>query len=193
MTVYLSVTLLQQPSLKELKNLPLAADWLMLGLQLGVSLDKLKQFQADNAHRPNHSQLCLIAMFDWWLKMSGNPTYKQLIEALNVIDRRDVAKKLSLRERIAPKAPIKDRFRKLWGNLQSYTTDFVKNVVKRLGSLASTLTIRRRYKKYKDVKRWWFEIEGEENDLQALETSKEWSKIQATRHWRLEHCFMSSA
>ena len=91
-----------------------------------------------------------------------------------------------------PEGEKKSGFRKLWGAVKSCTTRFVEGFLDGLGSLADGLGIRRRYKKYNDVERWWFELKADEKDLQALERSKEWKKLQAETGWRLGACFMAS-
>ena len=175
-------------SLKELVKLPVAADWYTLGVQLGVPTDKLKEFQVNY---PRQAKLCLHYVFDWWLRNEKSPTHSQLAKALEAIDRRDLAKKVrSQSKKAVPGGEKKSGFRKLWGAIKDCTTEFVE---KTLGRLADGLEIRRKYKKRNDVERWWFELEAEENDLQALEHSKEWKKVQATKRWRLGACFMASA
>ena len=166
-------------------KLPVAAQWYQLGIQLGIPKDQLDQIQVNY---PREVSMCLPQMFDWWLKNGACPTRRQLAEALQAIDRRDLAKKFS--KRVFPEGEKKSGFRKLWGAMKSYTTKLIEGFLEGLGSLAADLGIRRRYKKYNGVERWWFELVAEENDLQALERSKEWKKLQASTGWRLGGCFM---
>ena len=80
--------------LAKLVNLPVCAEWRSLGLQLGVPPDQLDTIQSNCAHDPNHAKQCLTNMFTWWLKSSGDPTYENLANALNSIDRSDLALKV---------------------------------------------------------------------------------------------------
>ena len=65
-------------ALKVLVNLPVAAEWRRLGLQLGVSEPKLNEIQANHKHSHNFVQECLSDMFVWWLNNSNDTTYESL-------------------------------------------------------------------------------------------------------------------
>ena len=78
-----------------LSNLPVAAEWMRLGLQLGVPGYQLDTIQTDHAGQPCLSARCLCSMFDWWLNNSDSPTPRQLATALSTIEKRDVAESVA--------------------------------------------------------------------------------------------------
>ena len=80
--------------LAKLANLPVAAEWQSLGLNLGVPPDQLDTIQSDCAHFPKHTNQCLTRMFEWWLRNSCESTYESLATALGAIGRRDLALKV---------------------------------------------------------------------------------------------------
>ena len=83
-----------------------------------------------------------------------------------------------------PQVEKKSGLRKIWSTFQRCTADFVKSALGKLSGLFASLDVHRKYKKSKDVVRWWYEVEGDESKLQALEG--EWAVIQASTQWKLE-------
>ena len=79
-------------ALKDLVELPVAAEWKQLGLQLGVPLHRLRRIQANNSNCPDFAQECLTDMFDWWLNNGHDKTYERLERALNTIGKRELAR-----------------------------------------------------------------------------------------------------
>ena len=79
-------------ALKDLVELPVAAEWKQLGLQLGVPLHRLRRIQANNSNCPDFAQECLTDMFDWWLNNGHDKTYERLARALNTIGKRGLAR-----------------------------------------------------------------------------------------------------
>ena len=77
--------------LPKLARLPVAPDWWSLGVQLGLSLDRLRSIQYNNVQYPDISSRCLTDTFDWWLKSDCDSTYENLATALSAIGRRDLA------------------------------------------------------------------------------------------------------
>ena len=80
--------------LPRLTNLPVAAKWRSLGLELGVPLDQLNTIQSNCVHYSDHTSRCLTDMFDWWLKSDCESTYESLATALDAIGKRDLASKV---------------------------------------------------------------------------------------------------
>ena len=68
-------------SVPQLKDLVLvrAVEWYDLGLQLGVENAELKVIQKNN---PGDLRACRREMFEAWLRITPNPSYQQLVEAL---------------------------------------------------------------------------------------------------------------
>ena len=66
------------PQLKDLV-LVRAVEWYDLGLQLGVENAELKVIQKNN---PGDLRVCRREMFEAWLRITPNPSYQQLVEAL---------------------------------------------------------------------------------------------------------------
>ena len=66
------------PQLKDLV-LVQAAEWYELGLQLGVENAELKVIKKNN---PGDFKACRREMFEAWLRITTNPSYQQLVEAL---------------------------------------------------------------------------------------------------------------
>ena len=56
-----------------------AVEWYNLGLQLGVENAELKVIQKNN---PGDLRACQREMFEAWLRITPNPSYQQLVEAL---------------------------------------------------------------------------------------------------------------
>ena len=69
----------------KLAKLPVAPEWWILGIQLGVPHYQLKIIQCSNVHSPEGFTLCLVSMFDWWLNNSLDATYEKLATALKAI------------------------------------------------------------------------------------------------------------
>ena len=67
-----------------LKDLVLVsvAEWYDLGLQLGVEDEDLDVIKRDN---PGNLKACKREMFRAWLKITPNPSYQQLVEALTAV------------------------------------------------------------------------------------------------------------
>ena len=78
-------------ALPKLARLPVTSGWWSLGVQLGLSLDRLHSIQYDNAQYPFTSSRCLTNMFEWWLKSDCDSTYENLATALSAIGKRDLA------------------------------------------------------------------------------------------------------
>lgn len=80
--------------------------------------------------------------------------------------------------------------KKVWGTLQSTTSSAVTNAISRLvsESLASRLTVKRKYKTNFDGSvTWWFVIRGELSDVQLL--NSRWECISLHTNWKLEPMF----
>ena len=77
--------------LAKLTRLPVTAEWFTLGIQLGLSPDRLRTIQSDNVHYPDTTRRCLIDMFSFWITSDCISTYEGLETALNAIDRNDLA------------------------------------------------------------------------------------------------------
>ena len=77
--------------LAKLARLPVTAKWWTVGIQLGVSADRLHIIQSNNAHYPDLSERCLAEMFHSWLTSDCVSTYETLATALNAIGRNDLA------------------------------------------------------------------------------------------------------
>ena len=59
-----------------------AVEWYDLGLQLGVENAELKVIQKNN---PGDLRACRREMFEAWLRITTNPSYQQLVEALHAV------------------------------------------------------------------------------------------------------------
>ena len=71
-----------------------AADkWLPLGIHLHIPEDKLRKIGRDHC---NLSDDCLFNMLQWWYHNS-RPSWKLVMSALCEIDRRDIAKEISVK------------------------------------------------------------------------------------------------
>ena len=57
-------------------------EWYDLGLQLGVENAELKVIQKNN---PGDLRACRREMFEAWLRITPNPSYQQLVEALQEV------------------------------------------------------------------------------------------------------------
>ena len=80
--------------LAKLTNLPVAAEWRILGVKLGVPSHQLNTIQNNCAHYHDYTNQCLTSMFEWWLRNSYESTYESLATALSTIGRRDLALKV---------------------------------------------------------------------------------------------------
>ena len=61
-----------------------------MGTRLLVPEHQLNAIQAAHAYSPNHLQDCLNSMFAFWLNNCPEPTCELLIQAVDVMGRRDV-------------------------------------------------------------------------------------------------------
>ena len=57
----------------------LTADWLNLGVALGLSYDTLIRIESNH---PRHAVRCLTETVIVWLQSSSNPSWKRLVSAL---------------------------------------------------------------------------------------------------------------
>lgn len=80
--------------LAKLAELPVAPEWWILGIKLGVPHYQLKIIQCSNVHSPEGLTLCLVSMFDWWLNNSLDATYEKLATALKAIGKTNLALKV---------------------------------------------------------------------------------------------------
>ena len=169
----------------------MAADWRQLGLRLGVPNDKLKEIQANHAGHPNQCQLCLTDIFDWWLRNAPNPTCRQIIRAIIFCGLGEIfIRQLTITCKLEtetesdgpsqPQVEKKSGLRKIWSTFQRCTADFVKSALGKLSGLFASLDVRHKYKKSKDVVRWWFEVEG------ALGSGGGVGAVMASTQWKLE-------
>ena len=69
------------PLLKDLV-LVQVAEWYDLGLQLGVEDEELDVIKKNN---PGNLRACKREMFRKWLRITANPSYQQLVEALKAV------------------------------------------------------------------------------------------------------------
>ena len=75
------------PTLRDL-SLISVPNWYLLGLQLGVSGDKLDMIEK-NYSRNNH--MCKVKMFGTWLRLDTSATYGKLTRALIAVGNRTIA------------------------------------------------------------------------------------------------------
>ncbi len=68
---------------------PKAAEWLHIGMELGISVDSLEVIKQDN----QDCNLCILKVLDYWLKQNilrnrrrGGPKLSQLVEAIEGVD-----------------------------------------------------------------------------------------------------------
>jgi len=78
-------------ALAKLARLPVTAEWFTLGIQLGLSPDRMRIIQSDNVHYPDMTGRCLTDMFIFWITSDCISTYEELVIALNAIGRNDLA------------------------------------------------------------------------------------------------------
>ena len=80
-------------SVPHLKDLVLvrAVEWYDLGLQLGVENTELKVIQQNN---PGDLRPCRREMFEAWLRITPNPSYQWLVEALLAVGETNEADRL---------------------------------------------------------------------------------------------------
>ena len=69
------------PQLKDLV-LVQVTEWYDLGLQLGVEDEELDVIHRNN---PGNLKTCRREMFKAWLRITPNPSYQQLVEALTAV------------------------------------------------------------------------------------------------------------
>ena len=70
------------------------AEWKTLGTKLLVPQHQLDIIQSNHAQFPDHSQRCLTSVFEWWFNNCVEPTCELLIQAVNTMGKKDVAKQL---------------------------------------------------------------------------------------------------
>ena len=72
------------PMKPQLKDLVLVqtTKWYNLGLQLGIEVTELDVIEENN---PKDIDACKRKMFKTWLKITPNPSYQQLVEALQTV------------------------------------------------------------------------------------------------------------
>jgi len=75
-----------------LAQLEVAPEWYSLGLQLGLTEDMLNIIETDDGR---NSTVCRRKMFSKWLSTNNDANYTDLVDALIVIDKKDVAEKVS--------------------------------------------------------------------------------------------------
>ena len=80
-----------KPILRELSELPVAACWYRLGIQLGVAEDDLDVIEKDY---PRDTKLCKVKMFGAWLRSDTSATHEKLIKALVAIGKTSLARQL---------------------------------------------------------------------------------------------------
>jgi len=78
------------PTLRDLSLLPVP-NWYLLGLQLGVSADKLDMIESNYTR---NNDLCKVKMFGAWLRMDTSATYRKLVRALVTLGNRNIAKEM---------------------------------------------------------------------------------------------------
>ena len=81
--------------LQKLVLLPVAFDWLSVGLQLGIPKHTLSTIEASHMGHPRGPQHCLGEALDWWLKNADSPLYEKLKTALTNTENGDGVRKLS--------------------------------------------------------------------------------------------------
>ena len=69
-------------------------NWYLLGINLNLNDDTLRTIQKD--HRGDNDQ-CKIEMLVYWLKSTINPTWKDVADALHLMDEHKVAKVIQKR------------------------------------------------------------------------------------------------
>ena len=70
-----------RPQLKDLVLIQ-TTEWYDLGLQLGIEDAELEDIQSNN---PKSVRTCRREMFKAWLRITPNPSYQQLVEALKTV------------------------------------------------------------------------------------------------------------
>ena len=66
--------------------------WYSLELQLGITKHTLDTIEIDNGR---NSTICRRKMFSQWLSTNSDANYKNLVDVLIVIDKSDIAEKVS--------------------------------------------------------------------------------------------------
>ena len=66
----------------------ISSDWYTLGLRLGVSSGRLNSIKANYHHDVDK---CLMGMIEKWLDMFPDVGWKDVVVALNAMDKNDVA------------------------------------------------------------------------------------------------------
>ena len=65
-----------------------------MGIKLLVPKDQLDRIQSNHAQYSDHTERCLISMFDWWFNNCSESTCEVLIRAVSTMGKKDVAEKL---------------------------------------------------------------------------------------------------
>ena len=80
--------LLSKPKLKTLnKYHDLGKEWYFLGAELEVDDEDLKKIE----DKYSDDRMRMMKVFAIWLEKGENPTYRELLQALVEIDKRDIA------------------------------------------------------------------------------------------------------
>ena len=90
MIKYLFAVSLPDDDLHWLVQLPVAAQWREIGLQLGVPKDRLDVIQDSHAGKTNSVDLCFTDMFSRWLDNPTHITRRKLSAVLHTLERHDV-------------------------------------------------------------------------------------------------------
>ena len=80
----------QEPRLRDLISYVHTTEWYRLGLQLDVDSFRLRQIGKDARENQEH----LTLMFEAWLKVCKNPSWQDVVQALEAIGERRLAAKL---------------------------------------------------------------------------------------------------
>ena len=80
----------QEPYLRDLISYVHTTEWYRLGLQLDVDSFRLRQIGKDARENQEH----LTLMFEAWLKICNNPSWQDVVQALEAIGERRLAAKL---------------------------------------------------------------------------------------------------
>ena len=79
--------------------------------------------------------------------------------------------------------------RRVWGTLKSTTPGAISSALKKLTTVGSQVTIKRKHRQLASGHtRWWFVLRSEEEVLTQLEG--EWERVGLQLAWKLEPCFM---
>ena len=84
--------IIARPKLRDLVGLKVAPEWYSLGLQLKLTEDALNIIEKDDGQ---DSPTCRRKMFSKWLSSNKDASYTDLVDALVVINKEDVAENVS--------------------------------------------------------------------------------------------------